>query len=48
MPHSLIDVINDFEFEGCGALLDLAIPVGKNIARLKKNDPLPTWKTCSE
>jgi nicotinamidase-related amidase len=32
----LIDVINDFEFEGGEALLDLAIPVGKNIARLKK------------
>ena len=32
----LIDVINDFEFEGGGALLDLALPVGKNIARLKK------------
>jgi len=32
----LIDVINDFEFEGGEALLDLALPVGKNIARLKK------------
>ena len=32
----LIDVINDFEFEGSEALLRLSLPVGKNIARLKK------------
>src|SRR5688500_4794554 len=31
----LIDVINDFEFEGGDALLELALPVGKNIANLK-------------
>jgi nicotinamidase-related amidase len=31
----LIDVINDFEFEGGGALLDLAMPVGQQIANLK-------------
>lgn len=31
----LIDVINDFEFEGGDALLKLALPVGKNIAELK-------------
>jgi nicotinamidase-related amidase len=31
----LIDVINDFEFEGGEALLKLALPVGKNIANLK-------------
>jgi len=31
----LIDVINDFEFEGGEALLELALPVGKNIANLK-------------
>ncbi|HYJ85245.1 MAG TPA: isochorismatase family cysteine hydrolase [Pyrinomonadaceae bacterium] len=32
----LIDVINDFEFEGGDTLLDLALPVGKQIAKLKK------------
>ncbi len=31
----LIDVINDFEFEGGEALLEQALPVGKNIANLK-------------
>ena len=31
----LIDVINDFEFEGSEELLRLALPLGKNIARLK-------------
>src|SRR5512138_3164801 len=32
----LIDVINDFEFEGGEHLLKLALPVGHNIARLKQ------------
>jgi nicotinamidase-related amidase len=32
----LIDVINDFEFEGGEKLLDLALPVGNNIANLKR------------
>jgi nicotinamidase-related amidase len=32
----LIDVINDFEFEEGDELLRLALPVGKNIAELKK------------
>jgi nicotinamidase-related amidase len=32
----LIDVVNDFEFEGGDALLKLAMPVGKQIAALKK------------
>ncbi len=32
----LIDVVNDFEFEGGETLLKLALPVGKQIARLKK------------
>lgn len=32
----LIDVINDFEFEGGDALLELALPVGNCIASLKK------------
>ena len=32
----LIDVINDFEFEGGDALLPLALPAGKKIAELKK------------
>src|SRR2546423_1105610 len=32
----LIDVVNDFEFEGGDALLELALPVGKNIANLKR------------
>ena len=32
----LIDVINDFEFENGGQLLELAMPVGKNIAKLKQ------------
>jgi nicotinamidase-related amidase len=32
----LIDVINDFEFSGGDALLKLALPVGKNIAHLKR------------
>ncbi len=31
----LIDVVNDFEFEGGDELLKLALPVGKNIANLK-------------
>jgi nicotinamidase-related amidase len=31
----LIDVINDFEFENGEQLLKLALPIGKNIARLK-------------
>jgi nicotinamidase-related amidase len=32
----LIDVVNDFEFEDGNALLDQALPVGKQIANLKK------------
>lgn len=32
----LIDVINDFEFEGGDALLPLALTAGKQIADLKK------------
>ena len=32
----LIDVINDFEFDEGEQLLELALPVGKNIAELKK------------
>lgn len=32
----LIDVVNDFEFEGGEALIELAMPVGKQIASLKK------------
>ena len=32
----LIDVINDFEFDGGDQLLKLALPVGKNIAELKR------------
>jgi nicotinamidase-related amidase len=32
----LIDVINDFEFEGGEELLRLALPVGENISNLKK------------
>src|SRR5258705_5948050 len=32
----LIDVINDFEFDDGDSLLKLALPVGKNITRLKK------------
>src|SRR6267142_2427896 len=32
----LIDLINDFEFSGGDALLKLALPVGKNIAHLKR------------
>ena len=32
----LIDVINDFEFEGGDALLEFALPAGKQIAALKK------------
>ena len=32
----LIDVINDFEFEGGDELLELALPVGQQIAKLKK------------
>ncbi len=32
----LIDVINDFEFDGGDALLELALPAGKQIATLKK------------
>ena len=33
----LIDVINDFDFPEGEQLLKLALPVGKNIARLKRN-----------
>jgi nicotinamidase-related amidase len=32
----LIDVVNDFEFEDGDTLLELALPVGKNIANLKQ------------
>ena len=32
----LIDVVNDFEFEGGDSLLELALPVGKQIAKFKK------------
>ena len=32
----LIDVINDFEFEGGAELLQQALPVGRNIAELKR------------
>ena len=32
----LIDVINDFEFEGGDKLLRPALPVGQSIAELKK------------
>jgi nicotinamidase-related amidase len=32
----LIDVINDFEFEGGAELLQVALPVGRNIAALKR------------
>ena len=32
----LIDVINDFEFEGGDKLLTQALPVARNIARLKE------------
>src|SRR6266550_5353930 len=32
----LIDVINDFEFEGGAELLQRALPVGRNIAELKR------------
>lgn len=32
----LIDVINDFEFDGGEQLLEQALPVGRNIARLKQ------------
>jgi nicotinamidase-related amidase len=32
----LIDVINDFDFEAGDELLRLALPIGKNIAELKK------------
>ena len=32
----LIDVINDFEFEGGDELLELAMPVGRQIAELKR------------
>src|SRR6266850_5816652 len=32
----LIDVVNDFEFDGGKALLELAFPVAKNIANLKR------------
>ena len=32
----LIDVINDFEFDGGEQLLKLALPVGQNIAELKR------------
>jgi nicotinamidase-related amidase len=33
----LIDVVNDFEFEGGDKLLKLALPVGENIAKLKSH-----------
>src|SRR6185369_8583656 len=32
----LIDVINDFEFEGAEALFDHALPAARNIAALKQ------------
>jgi nicotinamidase-related amidase len=32
----LIDVVNDFEFEGGEKLLELALPVGQQIAQLKR------------
>lgn len=32
----LIDVVNDFEFEGGEQLLELALPVGRHIAELKR------------
>ncbi|MFN2491841.1 MAG: cysteine hydrolase family protein [Pyrinomonadaceae bacterium] len=32
----LIDVVNDFEFDGGEKLLELALPVGKQIANLKR------------
>ena len=32
----LIDVVNDFEFEGGDSLLELALPVGKQIAKFKR------------
>jgi nicotinamidase-related amidase len=32
----LIDIINDFEFESGDVLLKLALPVGEEIAKLKK------------
>lgn len=32
----LIDVVNDFEFEGGDGLLELALPVGQCIANLKR------------
>src|SRR5258705_11483405 len=32
----LIDVINDFEYDDGEILFELALPVGRNIARLKK------------
>ena len=32
----LIDVINDFEFEGGDALLELALPISRKIAELKR------------
>jgi nicotinamidase-related amidase len=41
----LIDVINDFEFEGGEKLFEQAVPVGRNIARLKalaKKQKIPT------
>jgi len=33
----LIDVVNDFEFQGGDKLLKLALPVGENIAKLKSH-----------
>lgn len=33
----LIDVINDFEFEGGESLLELALPIARNIANLKRS-----------
>lgn len=33
----LIDVVNDFEFEGGDELLKFAMPVGKQIAKLKQS-----------
>ncbi len=32
----LVDVINDFEFDDGDALLEFALPAGKQIAMLKK------------
>ena len=56
----LIDVINDFEFDGGEQLLELALPMGHNIAELKSrakaakvssiyvNDNFGKWQLISE